>query len=177
LSLDDLELDDRKIYFNRWKGLLFALGAAIFTYGSWQVYNHKIGDPSSNSLRYWIGGLGGLIFFGLATLVIVTKILFGPSVLYLISKNGVHIYGRYLGIDIPWSAVSGISGKNIGRQKYLVLEVNNENLAKLRGSSLTKWFRKGNRGILINFSLATTNMDTGEFIARRHYENWLLRNQ
>ena len=146
-------------YPSRWRRALLALlGLGFVTLGLWMVGSF---GPVPTSSRYpytetLIIGWACLIFFGLCTIAIVSK-LFETGEQLRIDAEGIR-YSQWSHTTIPWSEISDVARWSYRRSKFIVLHLRHP--SSFPGKGLAAFMAGANRKLTggdICISLAGTD--------------------
>jgi hypothetical protein len=91
-------------------------------------------------------GIFGIIFFGAAMLVIISRLLTIRGPVLTISPAGVRDI-RIAAETIPWRAIQTVGTWSVRRQAFVVLSVAPEIERGLRQTRMARWTRSANRAI------------------------------
>ena len=97
----------------------------------------------SGSFQQFIGYFG-LVFFGLATLVELWRLIATKGPVVTLSRSGIRDV-RIANEEIPWSAIQAITTGEVKRQQFLVLNVDPAVEAGLSLTRTVRWSRQASR--------------------------------
>jgi hypothetical protein len=127
---------------------LLLLGSMGFvTMGAWLAINPDqfVNGPVSNPMVIHLVGAAGVLFFGFCAVVAVARLIKNTPAL-VVDALGIHHYGiAGKPILVHWTDVSALNLVEVGRQKLIMLVVNNpEHYIAQSGNALSRNLMRSN---------------------------------